>query len=384
MKFILLLFLLLFSFAFSISAQTVSTVVPGPSTFNDGLDIDLEGNIYASDYFGTTVTKITPGGSTSIFASGFSNPNGLKFGPDGFLYVPSVGANKISKVSLNGAVFDYLTINNPAELYFDSDGLLYVANYTNSTISTVDTAKNINVLFSGPPLNGPIGVLKDSTGTLYIGNFTDGKVFRIDNGTDFVEIGDLPSWLGFMILVGENIYATAYQTHRIYKIPIDGSGQSIFAGTGSAGNTDGNVLSAQFNNPNGITATSTGDTFYVSEYTPRRLRMITGVLNPTSVSDDEIIISDFELLQNYPNPFNPATTINYSVPYKSSLKIKLYDVLGNEVATLLDEEISAGNYSLSFNASDLSSGVYFYQLKAYPAGGGVGTFTQTKKMILLR
>jgi len=382
MKFILLLFLLLFSFVFSISAQTVSTVVPGPSTFNDGLDIDMEGNIYASDYFGTTVTKITPAGNTSIFASGFSSPNGLKFGPDGFLYVPSVNTNKISKVSLSGTVSDYLTISNPAELYFDSDGLLYVANYTNSTISIVDTAKNITVLFSGAPLNGPIGVLKDSTGTLYIGNFTDGKVFRIDNGTDFVEIGDLPSWLGFMILVGENIYATAYQTHRIYKIPIDGSGQSIFAGTGSPGNTDGNVLNAQFNNPNGITATSTGDTLYVSEYTPRRLRMITGVLNPTSVSNDENIVSEFELFQNYPNPFNPVTNIKYSINTRQFITLKIYDVMGNEIATLVNEEKPAGKYEIIFKVGqdsnpDIASGVYFYRLKT-------GPFVETRKMILIK
>jgi len=382
MKTVLHLVLAVVLFQFQASSQTVSTVVPGPSTFNDGLDIDMEGNIYASDYFGTTVTKITPAGSTSIFASGFSNPNGLKFGPDDFLYVPSVGSNKISKVSLNGTVSDYLTISNPAELYFDSDGLLYVANYTNSTISTVDTAKNINVLFSGPPLNGPIGILKDSAGTLYIGNFTDGKVFRIDNGTNFVEIGDLPSWLGFMILVGENIYATAYQTHRIYKIPINGSGQSIFAGTGSPGNKDGNVLDAQFNNPNGITATSTGDTFYVSEYTPRRLRMISGVLNPTSVSDDEKIVHDFELFQNYPNPFNPETNIKYSINSRQFVTLSVYNVLGNEVATLVNEEKPAGTYEIKFtlgqnSSSDITSGVYFYRLKA-------GYFMKTRKMIILK
>ena len=382
MKTVLHLVLAAVIFQLQASSQTVSTVVPGPSTFNDGLDIDMEGNIYASDYFGTTVTKITPAGNTSIFASGFSSPNGLKFGPDGFLYVPSVNTNKISKVSLSGTVSDYLTISNPAELFFDSDGLLYVANYTNSTISTVDTAKNITVLFSGTPLNGPIGVLKDSAGTLYIGNFTDGKVFRIDNGTDFVEIGDLPSWLGFMILVGDNIYATAYQTHRIYKIPIDGSGQSIFAGTGSPGNTDGNVLSAQFNNPNGITATSTGDTFYVSEYTPRRLRMITGVLNPTSVSDDEKNINDFELFQNYPNPFNPETNIKYSINSRQLVTLKVYNVLGGEVATLVNEEKPAGKYEIEFkvgqdSSPDIASGVYFYRLNA-------GSFMKTRKMIILK
>jgi sugar lactone lactonase YvrE len=114
-----------------------------------------------------------------------------------------------------------------------------------------------------------------------------------------------------MILIGDNIYATAYQDNRIYKIPIDGSGQTVFAGTGTAGGADGDVLSAQFNSPNGITASSTGDTIYVSEYNPRRLRMITGVLGTTATGNNEQIPEHFNLEQNYPNPFNPETKIRY-------------------------------------------------------------------------
>ena len=378
MKRVFVSFLLSSILLFALKAQTVSTLVPGPSTFNDGLELDMDGNIYASLYYGSTVTKITPTGTTSIFASGFSSPNGLKFGPDSYLYVPSAGANKISKVSLSGQVSDYINIGTPSELYFDKDGLLYVTNYQNGTISTIDSAKNITTIFSGPPLNGPIGVLKDAAGVLYIGNFTDGKVFRVDNGNTFVEIGDLPGWLGFMILIKDNIYATAYQNHKIYKIPIDGSGQSIFAGTGTAGSTDGNVLSAQFNTPNGITATSTGDTIYISEYNPKRLRMITGVLGTTAVENEEEVLNGFKLHQNYPNPFNPSTKISWQTHVSGWQTLKIFDVLGREIETLVDEHRDAGSYSIFYNLnSTVPSGVYFYQLTA-------GSFNQTKKMILLR
>ena len=86
---------------------------------------------------------------------------------------------------------------------------------------------------------------------------------------------------------------------------------------------------------------------------------------------------DFELFQNYPNPFNPSTKIRWQVPVGSWQTLKIYDVLGNEVATLVDEYKPAGTYELEWDASDLPSGIYFYQLKA-------GSFVETKKMILLK
>jgi predicted GH43/DUF377 family glycosyl hydrolase len=95
------------------------------------------------------------------------------------------------------------------------------------------------------------------------------------------------------------------------------------------------------------------------------------------VEDEETLPTEFALEQNYPNPFNPSTTFRYSVPTQSKVVIKVYDILGNEVATLMDEEKSVGTYELTWNADNLSSGIYFYQLKA-------GEFVSTKKMILLK
>jgi hypothetical protein len=98
----------------------------------------------------------------------------------------------------------------------------------------------------------------------------------------------------------------------------------------------------------------------------------------TNIVPEEIIVADgFELMQNYPNPFNPSTKISWQSPVGSQQTLKVYDVLGNEVATLVDEYKPAGSYEVEFNASILSSGVYFYQLKA-------GDFMSVKKMILLK
>jgi hypothetical protein len=85
----------------------------------------------------------------------------------------------------------------------------------------------------------------------------------------------------------------------------------------------------------------------------------------------------FLLEQNYPNPFNPSTTIRYQLPVASEVKLEVYDVLGKKVATLVSERQAAGYYQYVWNADGLTSGVYFYRLQA-------GTFTQTKKMILVK
>ncbi len=85
----------------------------------------------------------------------------------------------------------------------------------------------------------------------------------------------------------------------------------------------------------------------------------------------------FTLSQNYPNPFNPSTTINYQVPSSGKVVLKVYDILGREVEALVNENKSAGKYSVSFNADKLASGVYLYRIQE-------GSYFQTKKMILIK
>jgi len=135
---------------------------------------------------------------------------------------------------------------------------------------------------------------------------------------------------------------------------------------------------ALFKNPSGVLGTT-----YWSRISNRNTALGTDMyfeLNGsilTSVESEADNPANFVLSQNYPNPFNPSTKISWQSPVSSWQTLKIYDVLGNEVATLVNEEKPAGSYEIEFNASKLSSGTYFYQLRA-------GSFLETKKMILMK
>ena len=96
-----------------------------------------------------------------------------------------------------------------------------------------------------------------------------------------------------------------------------------------------------------------------------------------NVDETENYPLQFRLFQNFPNPFNPSTTISYSIAHNGIVSLKVYDVLGNEIVTLVNVDKQAGNYVVEFDANGLTSGIYFYELQS-------GDFIGTKKMILLK
>jgi len=102
------------------------------------------------------------------------------------------------------------------------------------------------------------------------------------------------------------------------------------------------------------------------------------ILHPVGIGPGaNYLPQKFVLDKNYPNPFNPTTIIKYQIPEISFVTIKVYDVLGNEVVTLINEEKPVGNYEVEFDAVGLSSGMYFFTLQA-------GSFIETKKMVLMK
>ncbi len=226
-----------------------------------------------------------------------------------------------------------------------------------------------------------------------------GVFLSVNNGNSWTLIGDLDIGTYSVAASGNYIYAGPYY-HGIYlstdfgihwnQTPLDNgtvvaiavSGNNVFAGTEGFG--------FEVSNDNGVNWThrseglgsayinalciidnyiyaGTGNGVY-----KRPLSELTGI---KQISND--VSQQFSLSQNYPNPFNPATSISFGLPSKLFVSLKIFDMLGNEVATIISEELSAGSYTTQWNAANLSSGIYFYRLQA-------GTFTETKKLVLHR
>jgi hypothetical protein len=117
--------------------------------------------------------------------------------------------------------------------------------------------------------------------------------------------------------------------------------------------------------------------FFLSDGKPTNVSLNFGEYFSVGINEKSPTLKRFSLAQNYPNPFNPATKIEYTVPGTGLVSLKIFDLLGKEVATLVNKEMTAGSYSADFNAAHLTSGIYFYKLTT-------GSNSIVKKMLLLK
>jgi hypothetical protein len=129
-----------------------------------------------------------------------------------------------------------------------------------------------------------------------------------------------------------------------------------------------------------VTAT---DTFGASAYSQFKITIVAG---PLSVEEDnDQLPKDFALEQNYPNPFNPSTNITFNLPSKSFVSLKVFDLIGRDVATLALEELTAGTYTRQWNATNMPSGIYFCRFQARQTSGGQAVNTAaTKKLVVIK
>ncbi len=158
----------------------------------------------------------------------------------------------------------------------------------------------------------------------------------------------------------------------IYKANINESAPSAYLWLGSTTVGNNGVFSFEITDPSveAVSLTATTDALNTSNFA--RLNIVTAI-----EKEEDNFPNEFSLNQNYPNPFNPATTISFSIPNEQLVSLKVFNSLGEEVANLVNENKPMGNYSVTFDASRLTSGVYLYKISA-------GNFVESKKMILLK
>jgi hypothetical protein len=241
-------------------------------------------------------------------------------------------------------------------------------------VTRIDSITSVQIISSGNPLPSPEVVQTNTIGTA--GNGVVAKeqwesvLLRYNNVTVINENADFPSNFGEMLVS-------------------DGSGNTRVE------LEDGNHDYHNLSDPTRFYYVKTGSTFdalqgvlYYSfgnyKLVPRNNDDFIGY-NPVSVENEGTIPTEYSLSQNFPNPFNPSTRINFSLPFESNVRLTIYNILGQEVRVLVDNQVQpVGSYNLTFDASDLPSGIYFYRLTASSAGENNRNFVDVKKMMLIK
>ena len=243
-----------------------------------------------------------------------------------------------------------------------------------NTIWIVEWSDGVNVLLStngGTTWSQPAGTISDNRSSIFAfdasrawAGSTNGKLYKtINGGASFTEVDPL---LGGLAVT--DIKFLSSDTGFV----VAASGGFSSTVDGGTTWTPGSIGSSDWKK---IGVASHKSIFFVGN----KGMLVQGINGPAvSVKDfTNETPKTFSLSQNYPNPFNPATTISLSLPSKSFVSLKVFDLLGREVATIIAEQLSAGNYTKQWNANGMPSGVYFYRLQT-------GTFTETKKLIFLK
>lgn len=256
----------------------------------------------------------------------------------------------------------------------------YVYAFFNGSAARYDPSTNSWVNLTSTSNSASFSSSTVYNNEIYIAGWTSSLFFKYNpTSNSWIQLADLPEFLsgGSLRAIDNNIYLVGGSSGfsngtsiKVYKYDIVTNQWSLYGHTISSKRAYMEDILYQ-------------NKFYILGGMNENFQTVSTVefvMNQTTdVQDNNILPSEFYLEQNYPNPFNPSTKIKYVIPngVRNLVTLKVYDVLGKEVSTLVNEEKPAGVYEVEFNAEKLSSGIYFYKLNA-------GSFSETKKMILIK
>lgn len=298
------------------------------------------------------------------FQTGLPNTSTLKLAASSNYYYAGAYNGKIYRTSVAAAAWvditDTLSIiyiydietRNPSEVYIATDKGVY------KSTNNGDTWININ---NGIPVTYYFSITFHPNGDIFVGESS--KIYRSTNGgNSWTASSSNISGLSIIAHSDGSLYAGTFSS--AYKSTDLGNNWNLIGD----GMQNININALAFGNSNILFAGTESFGIYRTSFPV------------TSVESYELMkVESFKLSQNYPNPFNPTTQIAFTIPSgaRNHVTLKVYDILGNEVATLANEYKPAGSYEVSFDAHNLSSGLYIYTLNA-------GNFSSTKKMMLIK
>ncbi|HOP50162.1 MAG TPA: choice-of-anchor A family protein [Ignavibacteriales bacterium] len=246
----------------------------------------------------------------------------------------------------------------------DSKNNIYAATFGGGIFKSTDLGANWNKLDISYRHIWCLGV--DNSDNVFAGSFGNGVYYSSNEGNSWTILNNsLTGEYIYSITVDDSnrVFASAWN-NGIYQVNVNNSNPNsmpMVLGLKGVG-----VTSIFYDNDEIYAATENGNLYVLN------LKKVVGIKN----SNDNKKYN-FNLQQNYPNPFNPGTKISFEIPTSGNVVLKIYDINGKEVSTLINKFMSAGSYSVDFNASDLTTGVYFYRLS-------LGNSIMTKKMILVK
>jgi gluconolactonase len=350
--------------------------VEGP-VWNDTL------GLLFSDLNGNRVYRWNEEDSISIFLNPSANSNGLTYDLDGNLILAQTGLRRVALRESNGTqisladTFDGKKLNSPNDLAVKSDGAIF---FTDPPFN-IPPGQQQELNFAGIFRISPYGELQLLDGTL---NLPNGICFSPDESKLYVN-NSQARIIYVWDVVDDSTITNKREFARITPVgyadgmKVDSDGNLFCSGPQGVWvfSPDGTLIDTILvpANPSNC---NWGDedrkTLYITAGNSiYRIRLVAA----TGVKDYDNIPGKFELYQNYPNPFNPRTNLSFAIGYSSFVSLKVYDLIGREIATLVNEHKPAGKYEIEFIAEGLPSGIYYYQLKA-------GNFIQTKKLVLIK
>jgi hypothetical protein len=248
-------------------------------------------------------------------------------------------------------------------LSINLSGHIFSGTY-NGIYRSTDNGENWFSMNNGLSFTNVYSIAINLLGHIFAGTFGGGIFRSTDNGENWIEINNGLTHLyihSLTINTLGNIYAGTSQRGAFQSTDNGNTWTEI-----NTGLTDNFIKSLAINSSGYI---------FAGTLTKGVFRSINSTI--TFADNSITTLSTFSLAQNYPNPFNPATTIKYQIPELSFVTLKVYDVLGGEIATLVNEEKPAGGYEVEFNKTELPSGIYFYRLQA-------DNYIETRKMVLMK